>query len=307
MVTIDPKDLIGRTFLKDAEEDGQRFRARVVRAIVDRETEQKKGHEYMKFICEVPDSMVDEIFTYNEIFYHIERDNNDLENDKEQLYKFCRIAAHQRPLSTSDKDWKGSKYNILVEWETGETTYEPLNAIAADDPVTCAEYAKKNNLLNTDNWKQFRRIAKSEKKLQQMINIAKLKSYQRDPFWKFGVLVPRNHAQAVELDKANGNTKWQDSEAIEKSQLMEYKTFIDRGIGGIAPNGYKKIRCHMIYGVKHDGQHKARLVAGGHVTDPNTESVYSGVVSLRGIRLIVFLAELNALELWGADVGNAYF
>jgi Reverse transcriptase (RNA-dependent DNA polymerase) len=47
-------------------------------------------------------------------------------------------------------------------------------------------------------------------------------------------------------------------------------------------------------------------VAGGHLTDPNTESVYSRVVSLRGIRLIVFLAELNTLELWGADVGNAY-
>ena len=72
-------------------------------------------------------------------------------------------------------------------------------------------------------------------------------SYQHDPFWKFGVLVPHNHAQAVELDKANGNTQWQDAEATETSQLMEYYTFSDRGIGGIAPNGYKKIRCHMIY------------------------------------------------------------
>jgi Reverse transcriptase (RNA-dependent DNA polymerase) len=27
---------------------------------------------------------------------------------------------------------------------------------------------------------------------------------------------------------------------------------------------------------------------------------------MRGIRLIVFLAELNGLELWGADVGNVY-
>ena len=34
--------------------------------------------------------------------------------------------------------------------------------------------------------------------------------------------------------------------------------------------------------------------------------MYSGVVSLRGIRLIVFIAELNGLQLWGADVGNAY-
>jgi hypothetical protein len=34
--------------------------------------------------------------------------------------------------------------------------------------------------------------------------------------------------------------------------------------------------------------------------------VYSGVVLLQGIRLIVFLAELKKLQLWGADVGNAY-
>ena len=59
----------------------------------------------MKFICEVPDSMVDEIFTYNEILDHIERDNNDLENDTEQLYKFHHIAAHQGPLCNPDKDW----------------------------------------------------------------------------------------------------------------------------------------------------------------------------------------------------------
>jgi reverse gyrase len=36
----------------------------------------------------------------------------------------------------------------------------------------------------------------------------------------------------------------------------------------------------MIYDVKHDGQHKACLVAGGHLTDLNTESIYFGVVSL---------------------------
>jgi hypothetical protein len=88
MVTIDPKDLIGLTFLKDAEEDGQRFRVRVVRAVVDREEELKKGSEYTTFICEVPNSTVDKIFTYNEILDHIEKDNIDIESDTEQLYKF---------------------------------------------------------------------------------------------------------------------------------------------------------------------------------------------------------------------------
>jgi hypothetical protein len=65
-------------------------------------------------------------------------------------------------------------YNVLVEWETGETTYEPLDMIASDDPVTCAEYAMKHNLLDTSGWKRFRRYAKNEKKLNRMINQAKL-------------------------------------------------------------------------------------------------------------------------------------
>ena len=62
----------------------------------------------------------------------------------------------------------------------------------------------------------------------------------------------------------------------------------------------------MVYDVKHDGRHKFRLVAGGHLTDTPIESVYSGVVSLRSLRLVIFLAELNGLEVWGADIGNAY-
>jgi hypothetical protein len=98
MVTIDPKDLIGRSFLKDSEEDGQRFRARVVRAVIDKEDELKKGTEYMRFICEVPNSTVDEILTYNDIMDHIERESNDIDNDTDQLYKFRRIIAHQGPL-----------------------------------------------------------------------------------------------------------------------------------------------------------------------------------------------------------------
>ena len=36
------------------------------------------------------------------------------------------------------------------------------------------------------------------------------------------------------------------------------------------------------------------------------ESVYSGVIFLRGLRLVMFLAELNKLMLWGGDVGKAY-
>jgi Reverse transcriptase (RNA-dependent DNA polymerase) len=132
------------------------------------------------------------------------------------------------------------------------------------------------------------------------------KENRRDPFWKFGVLVPRTRAPAVEINKKNGNTHWQDALVTEMKQLLEYNTFVNKGKGGTPPAGYKRIRCHMIYDVKHDGRHKARLVASGHLTDPNTESVYSGFVSLRGKWLIVFLEELKLLDPWGANVGNAY-
>ena len=73
-----------------------------------------------------------------------------------------------------------------------------------------------------------------------------------------------------------------------------------------APEGHQKIRAHFLFDVKHCGKFKARLVADGHLTKEPMETVYSGVVSIRNLRLGMFLAELNILELWGADVGNAY-
>ena len=73
-----------------------------------------------------------------------------------------------------------------------------------------------------------------------------------------------------------------------------------------APQGYQKIRVHLVFAVKYDGRHKARLVADGHLTPEPVESIYSGVVSLRNLKLVIFLGKLNDLELWGADIGNAY-
>jgi hypothetical protein len=36
------------------------------------------------------------------------------------------------------------------------------------------------------------------------------------------------------------------------------------------------------------------------------ESVYSGVVSLRGLRTCIFLGELNNMTPWATDIGNSY-
>jgi hypothetical protein len=58
---------------------------------------------------------------------------------------------HLTPRSTYTgyPDYKCSTYNVMIEWENGEITSEPLKMIAKDGPVTCTVYAKDNGLLDT--------------------------------------------------------------------------------------------------------------------------------------------------------------
>lgn len=72
--------------------------------------------------------------------------------------------------------------------------------------------------------------------------------------------------------------------------------------------GIQEIKCHMIFYVKMDGNftRKARLVAGGHVTETPASITYSSVVSRDSVRTAFMLAALNDLDVFAADVGNAY-
>ena len=194
----------------------------------------------------------------------------------------------------------------MILWEDGSHTFKPLKTIATESPVICALYAKRNGLLETPGWKQFNNIAKNEKKLTRMLNQAKLSSFRRATIYQYGFKVPRTPQEALLFDKENGNTRWKDSMLLKTQQLQECNTFTDLGKDVPAPEGYKKIRVHFVFAVKHDGRPKARLVADGHLTDNPIDSAYSGVVTLRSLRIVIFLAEHNQLEAWGANVGNAY-
>ena len=77
--------------------------------------------------------------------------------------------------------------------------------------------------------------------------------------------------------------------------------------GKSAPSGYKQIRCHMIFDIKiEDFRRKARLVAGGHMTEAPKCMTYSSVVSHETIRLALTIAALNDLEVKSGDIMNAY-
>jgi hypothetical protein len=144
----------------------------------------------------------------------------------------------------------------MVEWETGEVTTEPFKIVSADDPVTCAIYAFKNDLLDLPGWRQFKRIAKREKKMLCMVHQTKLRPFRTTPKYMYGYEVPRDYNHAICLDQHNGSTKWQGSIKLEMNQLHKYETFKDHGHKDSAslPQGYKKIWVHdLVFAVKHDG------------------------------------------------------
>lgn len=152
--------------------------------------------------------------------------------------------------------------------------------------------------------------AKREKKMLRVVNQSHIKATRNAPRHKLGCRIPRSCGEAVQFDLAK---EWQHAlrrgaADLEVSQLAECDTF--KGLGhkdtASPPAGCKKIRTHLVFDCKHDGRHKARMAADGRLTDaPLLESVCSGVVSLRGLRIVAFLAELNGLNLWATDIGNA--
>jgi len=155
MHIVNLQDLVGHTFLLDEQDDGQCFRAKIVEYVADHEEKNQTDPEHVPFHCTVNDDQYEDIITYNELMDYIQKN---AENDK-TLWHFKRISGHQGPLHPGNPHYAGAKYNVQVEWETGEVTYEPLDVITADNPITCAVYVRDNDILDQPGWKHFKKLA----------------------------------------------------------------------------------------------------------------------------------------------------
>ena len=281
-ISVDPNNIVGFQFVK--EHNGFPHRAKVIEPL----------DEGAKYLFALNDGEREEILTYIEILDYIETEMQQDQDD--QAWTFDNITDHRKN--------KSGKYEILVQWTTGEETWEPLTWIADQDPMTIAMYAKDQGLLDEPGWKRFRRYIQNEKKyIRVMKQIHKTNSDATKI--KFGIEVPKGFKDAMRLDKVNGNTLWQTAIETELGQIMDYKTFVDHGKR--APYGHKRIPVHLVFDVKFDLRRKARLVAGGHLTEPIfNDAPYNGIASIKSIRISIFLAKLNGLTIRTADVGNAY-
>ena len=148
-------------------------------------------------------------------------------------------------------------------------SWEPLQMIKKNDPITLAKYAKEEGLLERPKWKWAKRYIKNAKKLNRMYrNIHADKKKKGRIKYKFGIRVPSNLHEAYYLDQLNGNTKWQDSTNLEIDSIMNrYNVFKVLSEGEEPPQDYEKIVLLWTFDVKFDLRHRSRLVAEGHLTE----------------------------------------
>jgi hypothetical protein len=140
------------------------------------------------------------------------------------------------------------------------------------------------------------------KKEKRLIKAIRSRYSQRSH--KFGIYVPRTVEEALEIDRKTNTTYWKD--AIHKEMSNNRLAFRFLEDNEDVPVGYKWIHCHMIFDVKMDFTHKARFVAGGHMTNPPTSLTYSSVVSRDSVPVAFLLAALNDVNILATDTGNAY-
>ena len=150
---------------------------------------QASREDQLRFKLKVDGEQLDDLISYNQLMEYLE-DTLDTGQTEDGLYKLG-------PYSPSDPEYFGRSYNLLIEWETGEMTWEPLSNIIADDPYSHAVYAKKFNLLSIQGWKQLQRYARTAKRLIRTLKKSKYRQAKATKRYNHGFDFPRDDAHAL--------------------------------------------------------------------------------------------------------------
>ena len=131
-----------------------------------------------------------------------------------------------------------------------------------------------------------------------------MKSRLRKTTHKYGIEIPTSVAHAEQIDTKNGNIFWRDAIVLEMHNNSIAFQVLDDGVK--APPGWAKVTGHLVSDVKMDFTRKARWVLDGHKTPDPIGSTYAGVVSRESVRIAFTYAALNDIDVFAADVRNAY-
>ena len=167
-------------------------------------------------------------------------------------------------------------------------------------PIETAEYAISRGI---DDEPAFHWLVAPTLKRRKAIVIA-LKTRMQQTKHKYGIENPTSIEHAKELDQNDGSDFWM--KALAKEMYNVGVAFEILAEGQPAPRGWHKVTGHLVWDVKMDFTCKARWVLDGHKTQDGEGSMYAGVVSRESIRIVFLYAALNGLDVFSADICNAY-
>ena len=219
--------------------------------------------------------------------------------DKENIEYalFDNILDHHERLTKGDSTEADWFFKVL--WKDGNEEWVPFVEFKSSHPIEVAEYVRAQALGSETPFYQWVHSVLSQRKAI----VSKIKA-RAQVTHKYGVKIPRTVQQAFTFDKMNSNTMWE--KAIEKETTNVGIAFQILNSDDDLPVGYKKVTGHLIFDVKMDFTRKARFVLDGHKTEQPDISTYAGVVSRESIRIALTYAALNKLQVYAADIQNAY-
>lgn len=191
-------------------------------------------------------------------------------------------------------------WELKVHWKDGSTSWVALKELKESNPIEVAEYAKRHKI---DTEPAFRWWVPYTLRKRDTI-IAAVNQRVKKANFKYGIKVPKDVTEAIQLDKLNKNDFWQ--KAIQKEMSNVSVAFKILENDEKTPGGYSLSSCKIIFDVKMDGTRKARFVKAGHLTEDPDGSRYAGVVSRESVRIALTYAALNGVDVFAADIRNAY-
>ena len=183
MTVIEPNDMIGKTFSFTDPSTDEVQHAQVIEAIDNHHKLFNEQKDRIQYLLSINGGIYEDVMTYNDVLSHVEA-------PEERLWKFSKIVTHRGPLKPGDPRYKGSMWNLIIRWDNGEETEEPLSIIAADDSVTVAVYAGDNGLLDTPGWKRFKGTYRQHGKTFRSASLARLRSVHTAPKFMYGYEIP---------------------------------------------------------------------------------------------------------------------
>ena len=213
--------------------------------------------------------------------------------DEEDAFTVDKYGRRKRKLTTQGWDF-------LVNWKDGTQSWVPLRDLKESNPIETAEYACMRGIDKEPAFIWW--VGYTIKKCDRMIAVINAKL--RKKTHKYGIEIPRSVEHAYRIDKEDGSTFWRN--AIKKEMTNVIVAFDILEHNEEPPRNLKELGVHLVFDVKMDLTRKARLVADGHKTADPVGSTYAGVVSRESVRIAFTYAALNNLNVWAADIQNAY-